>query len=281
MRFQRTEPTATSPPEPDGGAGHIEGTQPGTSNMQIETRPLLEAAAEVKFCALDLKGVSLDGTFEGYASLFEREDLGRDVVKRGAFRKSIEARKSGGVKMLFQHDPNEPIGVWEKIHEDARGLFARGRLMPEVSRAREVLSLMRAGAVDGLSIGFRATRSHRDKRTGTRYLHEIDLWEISIVTFPMQTEARVSSVKSRPFLDGVPSVREFERWLTQDAGFTRNEARALMRDGFKGLSTRRDAGRAGTIERSVDERLAERLSEAAALLRSTRKPTSRKGANLW
>lgn len=237
--------------------------------MQTQARPLLEAATEVKFCALDLKEVSLDGTFEGYASLFDREDLGRDVVRRGAFRKSLAKRHIRGVKMLFQHDPKEPIGVWEKLHEDARGLFARGRLMPEVARAREVLSLMRAGAVDGLSIGFRATNARRDRRTGTRFIHEIDLWEISIVTFPMQTEARVSSVKSRPFVDGVPSVREFERWLTQDAGFTRNEARALARDGFKGLRCRRDAGGAQTIDGPVGERLAERLAEAAALLRSS------------
>lgn len=245
--------------------------------MLDQRRPLLEAATEVKFCALDLKDVTLDGTFEGYASLFDREDLGRDVVKRGAFRKTLKSRGTSGVKMLFQHDPAQPIGIWDRLHEDARGLFARGRLMPEVARAREVLSLMRAGAIDGLSIGFRAAKAMRDRRTGTRHIHEVDLWEISIVTFPMQTEARVSSVKSPPFADHVPSVRDFERWLTQDAGFTRNEARALMRDGFKGLSNRRDAGQASRIE----EKLSERIAEAAALLRSTSKAPSTKEASLW
>lgn len=245
--------------------------------MKPVNRPLLEAATEVKFCALDLKDVSLDGTFEGYASLFDREDLGSDVVKRGAFRKSLRTRQASNVKMLFQHDPAQPIGVWSRIYEDARGLFARGRLMPDVARAREVLSLMRAGAVDGLSIGFRATRAVRDRRTGTRFLHEIDLWEISIVTFPMQSEARVTSVKSPPFADHVPSVREVERWLTQDAGFTRSEARALLRNGFKGLADRRDAGRA---ELACEE-LTERIAEAAALLRAHRKSPTTKEANLW
>ncbi len=239
--------------------------------MPTAPKPLLEAAVEVKFCALDLKDVSLDGTFEGYASLFDREDLGRDIVKAGAFRNSLAKRGAEGVKMLFQHDPAQPIGVWQRLHEDARGLFARGRLMPDVARAREVLSLMRAGAVDGLSIGFRATKAVRDRRTGTRALNEIDLWEISIVTFPMQAEARITSVKSPPFQDAVPSVREFERWLTQDAGFTRGQARALMRDGFKGLTHRRDAGRAITS----DAELSARIAQAAALLRTGRKTPSR------
>jgi HK97 family phage prohead protease len=101
------------------------------------------------------------------------------------------------VKLLFQHDPNEPIGVWLELTEDTRGLFARGRLMPEVSRAREVLSLMRAGALDGLSIGFRTVKGRTDAKTGVRRLDQIDLWEISVVTFPMLPEARVSAVKRR------------------------------------------------------------------------------------
>ena len=88
------------------------------------------------------------------------------------------------MKLLFQHDPNEPIGVWLELAEDSRGLFARGRLMPEVTRAREVLSLMRAGALDGLSIGFRTVKGRTDPATGVRRLDQIDLWEISVVTFP-------------------------------------------------------------------------------------------------
>jgi HK97 family phage prohead protease len=136
------------------------------------------------------------GAFEGYASLFGVEDQGRDVVMPGAFRASLALRAVHDIRMLFQHDPAQPIGLWDDIREDARGLFVRGRLLEEVARAGELLALMRAGALDGLSIGFRARRATRDARTGQRRLQEIDLWEISIVTFPMLPGARVSAVKS-------------------------------------------------------------------------------------
>ena len=152
---------------------------------------------ELKFTALDLKRVDAAGTFAGYASLFGKEDLGGDVILPGAFRDSLAARGPAGIKMLFQHNPNEPIGVWEQLTEDARGLWAKGRLMPEVARAREVLSLMRAGALDGLSIGFRTLIGRRDAKTGIRRLAKVDLWEISIVTFPLLPEARIAHVKSR------------------------------------------------------------------------------------
>ncbi len=165
---------------------------------------------EVKFAPTDLTSVEEDGTFTGYASLFGIEDLGRDVVEPGAFNASLARRGVRGVKMLFQHDPAEPIGAWLDIAEDARGLRVRGRLMPEVARAREVLSLMREGVLDGLSIGFRTVKGRTDPQTGARHLTEIDLWEISVVTFPMLPGARVAKVKT---VDGppVPSRRAFER----------------------------------------------------------------------
>lgn len=140
---------------------------------------------------LETKAVFEDGTFEGYASLFDAEDMGRDVVVRGAFAESLRAKGAAGIKMLFQHDPTEPIGVWEEIREDARGLYVRGRLMTAVAKAREVLNLMRAGALDGLSIGFKAQRTSRDARSGVRKIHKVDLWEISVVMFPMLPQARV------------------------------------------------------------------------------------------
>ncbi|MEZ5726517.1 MAG: HK97 family phage prohead protease [Hyphomicrobiales bacterium] len=152
---------------------------------------------EVKFAPVDLKSVEADGTFSGYASLFGEVDLGQDVVMPGAFRESLRLRGVRGVKLLFQHDPNEPIGVWLELGEDMKGLYARGRLMPEVTKAREVLSLMRAGALDWLSIGFRTVQGRTDPASGVRRLDKIDLWEISVVTFPMLPEARVSAVKRR------------------------------------------------------------------------------------
>src|SRR5262245_14712385 len=124
-------------------------------------------AHEIKFTPLDLKQVEPDGTFAGYASLFNTEDMGRDIVLPGAFRDSLGQRGPAGIKLLFQHKPDEPIGIWESLKEDARGLYARGRLMLDVARAREILALMRAGALDGLSIGFRAVVGQRDAKTGS------------------------------------------------------------------------------------------------------------------
>ena len=226
------------------------------------TRPAFEA----KFTALDLKSTDETGEFEGYAALFNREDLGHDVVLPGAFRTSLAERGTDGVRMLFQHDPAEPIGVWQELREDDRGLYAKGRLLPDVKRAREVLSLMRAGAVDGLSIGFRTTRAKRDAATGLRRIAAIDLWEISIVTFPMQPAARISAVKSGPFARHTPTPREFERWLMHDAGLSRSEARAVIGSGFKGLIARRDAGR------GIDDeaRLIATIQAATRLVQSSR-----------
>ncbi|MGC2644024.1 MAG: HK97 family phage prohead protease, partial [Pseudolabrys sp.] len=132
---------------------------------------------------------------EGYASLFGEVDQARDMVMRGAFADTLTARGIRRVPMLFQHDPSEPVGIWLDLREDHRGLFARGRLIPEVARGRELLSLLRAGAIDGLSIGFRTAKARIDPKTRIRRIYAVDLWEISIVTFPMLTGARVRAVK--------------------------------------------------------------------------------------
>ena len=138
-----------------------------------------------------------DGTVEGYASLFGEIDQARDMVMPGAFARTLRVRGLRRIPMLFQHDPAEPIGIWLELREDWRGLFARGRLIPEVMRARELLSLVRAGAVDGLSIGFKTVRGRIDPKTRVRRLHDVELWEISIVTFPLLAGARVHAVKER------------------------------------------------------------------------------------
>jgi len=155
------------------------------------------APCERKFVKVVVDAVEVDGTFHGYASLFGRVDLGHDVVERGAFANSLKARGTAGIRMLYQHDPGQPIGTWTQIREDRHGLFVRGRINGEVARGREVLSLLRSGAIDGLSIGFRAVKARRDERSGVRRILEADLWEISIVTFPMLPGARVEAVKGR------------------------------------------------------------------------------------
>jgi HK97 family phage prohead protease len=155
----------------------------------------LKDAPEVKRAELAPLRANETGAFSGYASLFGIVDSGGDMVMAGAFARSLIKRGASGVKMLWQHQAAEPIGLWTAIVEDSRGLNVEGRLDLSVARAREALSLMRKGAIDGLSIGFRTRRATTEKSTGVRRLHEIDLWEISIVTFPMLSEARIGAVK--------------------------------------------------------------------------------------
>ena len=218
---------------------------------------------EVKFARARLSAVEADGTFTGYASLFGQADLGRDMVMPGAFAASLARRGASGVKMLFQHDPNQPIGVWLEVREDADGLCVKGRLTTEVAKAREVLSLMRAGALDGLSIGYRTVRGRTDAKTGIRSLIEVDLWEISVVTFPLLPEARVSAVKAARAEGRLPTTREFERFLVQDAGLTRSQARTVIGSGFKSLVGKRDAA-------GGSPRFATKLRRAARLMRNER-----------
>ena len=139
--------------------------------------------------------IDADGRFAGYASLFNRLDSGGDIVMSGAFARSL-ARRGARIRLLFQHDPKEPVGLWESLVEDGRGLFARGRLVPGVPRAEALRRLIESRALDGLSIGFRTVRASRAPGGGRRLLHEIDLHEISIVTFPMLEEARIASSRS-------------------------------------------------------------------------------------
>jgi HK97 family phage prohead protease len=140
-----------------------------------------------------------DGTVEGYASVFGEVDQARDMMLPGAFTQSLKLRGVRRVPMLFQHDPAEPIGIWFDLREDYRGLYARGKLIPDVARSREVLALIRAGAIDGLSIGFRTVKGRVDPRTRVRKLEAVDLWEVSIVTFPLLDTARVRQIKGLRF----------------------------------------------------------------------------------
>ena len=139
-----------------------------------------------------IASVSASGLFEGYASLFGLADQGGDKVMPGAYAASLSRLSERGdkVRMLWQHDPMRPIGVWDEIREDARGLWVQGRLLCEVAQAREAAALVQAGAIDGLSIGYRTVRAERDE-TGRRVLVEVELWEVSLVTFPMLAEAKV------------------------------------------------------------------------------------------
>ena len=153
------------------------------------------AGLEHKFARFD-EGLVVEGGTEisGYASLFGRVDQGGDLVARGAYGASLAAAEAAGrrIKMLWQHDPAQPIGVWDKVHEDARGLWVKGRILNAVARGREAAALIGAGAMDGLSIGYRTVQATKDGK-GRRLLSELELWEVSLVTFPMLPSARVAA----------------------------------------------------------------------------------------
>jgi uncharacterized protein len=171
-----------------------------------------------------------NGVFEGYASVFGIVDQGMDVVERGAFQKSLGKRK---VKMLWQHDMAQPIGVWDEISEDERGLFVKGRVLKDVQKGAEAMALMNAGALDSMSIGYRTIAASDEGGGRIRKLLEVDLFEISLVTFPMLPDAKITAIKS------IATIREFEKAL-RDVGFSQSEAKAIAADGFKGLAAHRD-----------------------------------------
>ena len=155
-------------------------------------------APEQKFVALAPEAgsgltVTEGHVIEGYASLFGKRDQGNDVVMAGAYGASLKRLMAAGrrVKMLWQHDPTQPIGVWDEVREDATGLWVKGRILGDVEKGREAVALLGAGAIDGLSIGYRTVKSERDGK-GQRLLTELELWEVSLVTFPMLPEARVT-----------------------------------------------------------------------------------------
>ncbi|SLN59726.1 HK97 family phage prohead protease [Pseudooctadecabacter jejudonensis] len=156
---------------------------------------------EHKFVALG-DTVPVDNGIEisGYASLFGKADQGGDVVQTGAYAASLErlAAKGNRVKMLWQHDPEQPIGVWDEVREDASGLWVKGRILTDVEKGREAAALIEAGAIDGLSIGYRTVRATKND-TGGRLLSELELWEVSLVTFPMLPDARVGAKGDDPF----------------------------------------------------------------------------------
>lgn len=136
------------------------------------------------------------GEFVGYASLFGRRDQAGDIVMPGAFTQTLKRRGPAEVRMLFQHDAGEPVGSWLDMRETDKGLHVTGRLERKVQRGRELFSLLESRGLDGLSIGFRTVRARRDRALAARLITEIDLWEISLVTFPMLEGARVSHVRA-------------------------------------------------------------------------------------
>ena len=188
--------------------------------------------------------------FSGYGAIFGNVDSYGDVIEPGAFAESLAQSQKTGIfpSMLMQHggwgmgsQDMMPIGVWDKLHEDGVGLFNEG-VLADTPRGNEAYTLMKMQprpAITGLSIGYVAkkftARSKPDEPR--RRLHEIDLMEVSLVTFPANGKARVTDVKSEGFTE-----RMFEQALREQLGLSRSEAEAITRHGFKSLIAMRDAG---------------------------------------
>ena len=170
------------------------------------------------------------GVFTGYGSIFGNEDQGNDIMKKGAFTKSLTKRPASKVKMLYQHKTDEPIGIFTDMYEDNKGLYVKGQLAMGTQKGREAYELLKMGALDGMSIGFKADpdkQGYNENKRGVRTLKEVDLMEISLVTFPMNESALIETVKGN-----AKNIREWEKILREAGGLSRTESKI----GAKALS---------------------------------------------
>ena len=193
-------------------------------------------------------------TFTGKAAVFNNVDLMGDTIKPGAFKGSIRTPRK--IKMLWQHSSFEPVGVWKSLEEKGDALVAEGELLLDVQRAAEARVLMKAGAVDGLSVGFQIPKGGAsfDDDTGRRVINKAILWEISLVTFPANPKARLTSVKTAA--EQITTKREFEKFLRDVGGFSISTAKAIATSGFIPDSAARDVPDDGL--RAVHEALTRR-----------------------
>lgn len=217
---------------------------------------------------LEAKELGTPGEFEGYASTFGNVDQGGDVVEPGAFIESVVKAKGDRrtIPMLWQHNQHEPIGVWTDIAEDTKGLYVKGRLLIEDDPlARRAHAHLKAKSLGGMSIGYRIPEGgivEDEKRRGVSRLKKLDLREISLVTMPMNVEARVTSVKSIIEAGRMPTLPEFEKYL-REAGFSKTQAAAIANRGLSHLLRSESEGE------STAKALAELRSAAAAFLKTS------------
>lgn len=210
---------------------------------------------------LNIKAVQEDGFFSGYGAVFGNVDWYNDVILPGAFAKSLEkwAGKNKMPPVLWNHSSNEPIGVYTKLVEDERGLYVEGKLLvDDVPKAKSTHALLKAGAIDGLSIGYRTVKSSYNEKTDIRELIELDLGEVSIVTTPANEQSLITSVKSKLEEGELPTLPEFEKFL-RESGFSKTQATAIAGKGLRHL-----------LSESEDEKLqAKSISTALNILRGS------------
>lgn len=190
-----------------------------------------------KDLSFEIKAVSDDGLFSGYASVFDNVDSYGDIVRKGAFVESIGEWEAKGKMppILWNHDPSDPIGIYTKMQEDDKGLYVEGKLLiDDVPRAKQTHALMKAGVIDGLSIGYRVKEYLYNVDEEVTDLIKLSLREVSIVTFPANPETRIEAVKSRLDAGELPTLPEFEKFL-REAGFSKSQATAIAGHGLRKL----------------------------------------------
>lgn len=215
-----------------------------TNPLELKDAPAMDTKAGA--IPISIKEISEDGEFEGYGSTFGNVDRGMDMVVAGAFRRTLKERKLNSIKMLRDHDTRKVVGKWLELREDERGLYAKGKLFADgVQLAKETLHLMREGALDALSIGYRTVKAAWDEDAGIRKLLDVDLWEISVVTFPMNEMATVDAVKRDL------TQRDVERIL-REGGAPANFAKLVAIHGYDDakarLGSRREGGSSNLAE---------------------------------
>lgn len=178
-------------------------------------------------CAFECKQINEDGTFEGYGSVFGVVDSYKEIVAQGAFSESLQSLKGQGrmPSLLWQHRSGEPIGVYTEMHEDSIGLHVKGRLALKTARGAEAHELLKMKALSGLSIGFVTREDTYDKVAGVRTLKRVDLWEVSLVTFPANDAARISAVKT---IETIESLSDAESYLRDAGGLSKAQATAFI-----------------------------------------------------
>lgn len=187
---------------------------------------------EHKSLALEVKAIDDSGSFEGYAAVFGNVDAWNDIILAGAFKASLREHKGRKTMpaLLWQHDYKQPIGVWVSMEEDAHGLYVKGQLLKDdVQKAREAFALLKAKAITGMSIGYIARDYSIDEKTWIRTLKKVDIVEASLVTFPANDQAQVTTVKAQ----SITTIREFETFLRDAGGFSANEAKRIASAGFQ------------------------------------------------
>ena len=224
---------------------------------QLEVREALQAP-QIRAVSFKLKTASDEGVVEGYGSVFGVRDSYDDVIAKGAFQNSLAHHKAEGTMpaMLWQHDADKPIGVWTDMSEDETGLKIAGRLSLETTQGREALALLKLGAINGLSIGFQSKQWAYDRETEIRTLTEIDLWEVSLVTFPANGKARVTGFKADL---GFETIKDAERNL-REAGFSKADATAFVSRVMRMGEERREAAQSAARAMRAANRLLDSLT---------------------